>query len=570
MTRSTTVPPGKPAEAPGDAAGVAASRAPTLFDRADELAWRVPTSCRRTGRCHECIVEVTAGAELLSAPTEAESFLRPPFRLACQAELADADADIRFAVVRRRLQIVEPEPYTRSGPLEPMVYERDGVILWGDEPIAPARTGGRLHGIALDVGTTTVVFELVDLVDGRSLEVVAIENPQRFGGSDVMNRISYDSSARRGELRYALRKALGDELRELYRRHGLDRRDVLEIVVVGNSTMRDLFFGLDVAPIGERPYQSTSEVELRAGTRSTTALVARAHELGLWAHPQARVWGAPLIAGHVGADVGADIVAAGLDVESDEIRMLVDVGTNTEVVLVGRGRMLAASCPAGPAFEGGDVTFGMQATDGAIERVRLAPDGRFAVETIGGVEPRGLCGSGLIDLLAELRRADVMSAKGVFAERARELEIVPAQGITFSRADASALAQAKAANTVGQQIVMRALGVDANEIDRVLLAGGFARHIDVASAIAIGFLPPVRIDRVTKLGNASLRGARELLLSTSARARLEPIAARVEHIELETSPDFFDLFVDGCQFKPMLPTSARTGAWTGEPPRAAA
>jgi uncharacterized 2Fe-2S/4Fe-4S cluster protein (DUF4445 family) len=570
MTRSTTVPPGKPAEAPGDAAGVAASRAPTLFDRADELAWRVPTSCRRTGRCHECIVEVTAGAERLSAPTEAESFLRPPFRLACQAELADADADIRFAVVRRRLQIVEPEPYTRSGPLEPMVYERDGVILWGDEPIAPARTGGRLHGIALDVGTTTVVFELVDLVDGRSLEVVAIENPQRFGGSDVMNRISYDSSVRRGELRYALRKALGDELRELYRRHGLDRRDVLEIVVVGNSTMRDLFFGLDVAPIGERPYQSTSEVELRAGTRSTTALVARAHELGLWAHPQARVWGAPLIAGHVGADVGADIVAAGLDVESDEIRMLVDVGTNTEVVLVGRGRMLAASCPAGPAFEGGDVTFGMQATDGAIERVRLAPDGRFAVETIGGVEPRGLCGSGLIDLLAELRRADVMSAKGVFAERARELEIVPAQGITFSRADASALAQAKAANTVGQQIVMRALGVDANEIDRVLLAGGFARHIDVASAIAIGFLPPVRIDRVTKLGNASLRGARELLLSTSARARLEPIAARVEHIELETSPDFFDLFVDGCQFKPMLPTSARTGAWTGEPPRAAA
>jgi len=216
------------------------------------------------------------------------------------------------------------------------------------------------------------------------------------------------------------------------------------------------------------------------------------------------------------------------------------------------------------------VTFGMQATDGAIERVRRAPDGRFEVETIGGVEPRGLCGSGLIDLLAELRRADVMSAKGVFAERARELEIVPAQGITFSRADASALAQAKAAHTVGQQIVMRALGVEAHEIDRVLLAGGFARHIDVASAIAIGFLPPVGVDRVTKLGNASLRGARELLLSTSARARLEPIAARVEHIELETSPDFFDLFVDGCQFKPMLPTSARSGASARERPRAAA
>ena len=125
-----------------------------------------------------------------------------------------------------------------------------------------------MHGIALDVGTTTVALELVDLLDGRTLETIALENPQRFGGSDVMNRISYDSTAQRGELRYALRKALNDELRELYRRHGLDRRDVLEIVVVGNSTMRDLFFGLDVAPIGERPYKSTTEVELRAGART--------------------------------------------------------------------------------------------------------------------------------------------------------------------------------------------------------------------------------------------------------------------------------------------------------------
>jgi ferredoxin len=133
------VAPGKPAEGAGDAAGAASPRAPTLFDRADQLAWRVPTSCKRTGRCHECVVEVTAGAEQLSAPTEAERFLRPPFRLACQAALADAQADVRFAVVRRRLQIVEPEPYARSCPLDPMVSERDGVIRLGEEPIAPAR-----------------------------------------------------------------------------------------------------------------------------------------------------------------------------------------------------------------------------------------------------------------------------------------------------------------------------------------------------------------------------------------------------------------------------------------------
>jgi uncharacterized 2Fe-2S/4Fe-4S cluster protein (DUF4445 family) len=525
---------------------------PTLFDRADELAMRVPTSCRRTGRCRECVVEVTAGAEHLSPPTEAEGFLRAPFRLACQAAVLDDRAEVSFGVVRRRLQIVAPEPTAREAAIDPMVRARGGIVYWGEEPIAPQREGATLHGLAIDVGTTTVVLELVDLVAGATVEVVTLENPQRFGGSDVMNRISYDCSAQRGELRYALRKALNDELRELYRRRSMDRRDVFEIVVVGNSTMRDLFFGLDVAPIGERPYKSTTELELRAGVRQTSALLARAHGLGLWAHPQARVWGAPLIAGHVGADVTADLVAVGMDGQSDEIRMLVDVGTNTEVVLAGRGRILSASCPAGPAFEGGEVSYGMQASDGAIETVHIAEDGSFEVQAIGGGIPRGLCGSGLVDLLAELRRTDAMTAKGVFAERARELQIVVAQGITFSRADASALAQAKAANTVGQQILLRELGVAPQDVDRVFLAGGFARHIDVPNAIAIGFLAPVAADRVTKVGNASVRGARELLLSASARERLEPLARRVEHIELEATPDFFDLFVDGCQFKPMI------------------
>ena len=523
----------------------------TLFDRADAQALRVPTSCRRTGRCRECVVEVSAGAEHLSPPTPAESFLRPPFRLACQAAVSP-DVEVGFSVVRRRLQIVAPPAEARTTPVDPMVTVRDGVVNWGEEPIAQLRAGSTPHGLAIDVGTTTVVLELVDLQDGSTVDVIAIENPQRFGGSDVMNRISYDSTVRRGELRYALRKALNDELRELYGRRGMDRRDVFEIVVVGNSTMRDLFFGLDVAPIGERPYKSITELELRAGTRDTTAVSARAHELGLWAHPQARVWGAPLIAGHVGADIAAGILTVALDSQPNRVSMLVDVGTNTEVVLAGHGRILAASCPAGPAFEGGEVTYGMQAAEGAIETLRIDGDGRFELTTIGGGPAIGLCGSGLIDLLAELRRTGLMSAKGVFADRARELTIDRAAGITFSRADASALAQAKAANTVGQQILLRELGIEATDVDCLYLAGGFARHIDVDHAIEIGFLAPVPADRVVKVGNASVRGARELLLSRSARRRLEPLAARVEHIELETSADFFDLFVDGCQFKSMM------------------
>ena len=472
--------------------------------------------------------------------------------------MADPRCEVQFDVVRRRLKIVAPQPEPRTAPVDPMVRVRDGIVCWGSEPIAAVREGAGIHGLAIDVGTTTVVVELVDLLAGHTLEVLTLENPQRFGGSDVMNRISYDASEQRGELRYALRKALNYELRELYHRRGMDRRDVFELVVVGNSTMRDLFFGLDVAPIGERPYKSTTELELRSGRRETTATVARAYELGLWMHPQARVWGAPLIAGHVGADVTADLVAVGLDGEGGGVTMLVDIGTNTEVVLAGRGRILATSCPAGPAFEGGEVSYGMQAAEGAIETVHMRDDGSFDVTSIGGGPPRGLCGSGLIDLLAELRRTDAMSPKGVFGERGDV--IVPAEGITFSRADASALAQAKAANTVGQQILLRELGVQPEEVERLYLAGGFAHHIDVRNAIAIGFLAPVAVERVVKVGNASVRGARELLLSASRRELLEPLARRIEHVELETTPDFFDLFVDGCQFKPMM---------RARPPRAA-
>ena len=216
--------------------------------------------------------------------------------------------------------------------------------------------------------------------------------------------------------------------------------------------------------------------------------------------------------------------------------------------------MMVASCPAGPAFEGGLVKYGMPAYDGAIEKISLGADGAdVCYETIGEVAPEGLCGSGLIDLLTELRRHDLMTAKGVFTvdKRLFELMLVPNHGITFSKEDASNLGQAKAANYCGQLIVMRTLGVDPGDIDRLYLAGGFAHHVDIASAAEIGLLAPVPEARVVRAGNTSLRGARGILLSRSKRRALEKLVCEIEHIELETSADFFELFVDGCQFKPM-------------------
>ena len=193
----------------------------------------------------------------------------------------------------------------------------------------------------------------------------------------------------------------------------------------------------------------------------------------------------------------------------------------------------------------------MPGSDGAIERARLEGDA-WRLETIGGVPAEGICGSGLIDLLAELGRHGRMTPMGVFGDRAREVVIEPVRGITLSREDASNLAQAKAANACGQAILLRHLGVEPAELDQVYLAGGFANHVDVANAIAIGFLADVRPERVVKVGNASIRGARRLLLSRARRTALNALVARIEHIELETTPDFFELFVEACQFKPMV------------------
>jgi uncharacterized 2Fe-2S/4Fe-4S cluster protein (DUF4445 family) len=225
----------------------------------------------------------------------------------------------------------------------------------------------------------------------------------------------------------------------------------------------------------------------------------------------------------------------------------VDIGTNTEIV-IGDGRhIVAASSPAGPAFEGGGVRFGMAAADGAIESVRW--DGAaFSCRTISDAPPEGICGSGLVDLLAEAGRAGLLQADTSFSGGRRSIDVVPDRGIDLDRADVSNLAQAKAANGVGQAIVLRRLGLGAGEVDRVFLAGAFANALDVRNAIAIGLLAPVPSERVHRIGNASVRGAKLLLLSVARRQELESLVARIEHAELETEPDFFELYVEACRF----------------------
>ena len=518
----------------------------TIFDYADSLRVRVPTSCGRNGECHECIVEVRRGMDALSPLAPSESFLRGDYRLACQAAIVDTSADVEFALMRRQPRILTAGVRRPFAPDPPTARRGDGVYFAGRRIDAYR---GAAYGLAIDVGTTTVALNLADLESGEVAATASFENPQRFGGSDVMHRISYDGGPHRGELRQVMLSAINFEIGDLARRLGFHRRRIYEVVVVGNSTMRDIFFGLDVQSIGEKPYKSVTELDVESGARDGTALNRSASDVGLRVHPDANVYGGPLIGCHVGADVAADLLAVGMD-EEEGLAMLVDVGTNTEVVVGNRHRLLAASCPAGPAFEGGQVTYGMPGYDGAIESVSL-DGGGVRYSTIGDAPPQGICGSGLVDALAELRRAERMNHLGAFADGVGEFVLDAEHGIGLSRADVSALAQAKSANYAGQYIVLREYGAPVETLSRLYLAGGFANYVDVRNAAAIGFIANLPPERVAKVGNAALEGATIMLLSESKRREIERLARTVRHVELETTPDFFDIFVEGCMFKPM-------------------
>ncbi len=518
----------------------------TIFDYADNLKVRVPTSCRRNGECHECIVDIRRGMDALSPLSESEDFLRENYRLACQATVIDPDADVEFAVLRRQPRILTDRIRRKITP-DPLTTRRDDGVYFGDERIDDYR--GQIYGLAADIGTTTVVLNLVDLENGETVTTASFENPQRFGGSDIMNRISYDEGPFRGELQQVMLSSINFEIGDMARRIGFHRRRIYEVVIVGNATMRDLFFGFDVETVGVKPYKSLTELEMERGEREGTALNVKASDLGLRVFPNANVYGGPLIGCHVGADVAADMLATSMD-EAEDIVMLVDVGTNTEVVLGNKERMISASCPAGPAFEGGQITYGMPGYDGAVESVKLT-DGGVEYRTIADATPEGICGSGLVDLLSELRRTDKMNELGVFENGDREFAFVPEMNMTMSRADIGALAQAKSANYCGQYIVLRNYGVPLDSVSKLYLAGGFANYVDTPNAVNIGFIANVPSDRIMKVGNAALEGATIMLLSGEMRRTMENMALRIEHVELETTPDFFDIFVEGCMFKPM-------------------
>ena len=523
----------------------------TIFACGEAMGIHIPNSCRKQGKCKECVVEVTEGMELLSEPVAAEKHLKGNFRLACCCRIAGDSGVVRCHTLRRGSLSIERHAFNlpvRARAWKPdLAVTRDGdrVLLDGAEI---DRTTGPLHGLAMDLGTTTVVLRLLNL---ETVEVVAdasFENPQRFGGSDVMARIQYDTE----DGTRLLQRTLAGYLPRAIREFPVDPKSIYEMVVAGNSTMRDLFFGLNVHSIGQSPFHSITELDVAEGRRTTTSLSESASKLGLPLHPQARVCGLPIISGHVGADAAACLLAVDLAHE-ERLVAIMDIGTNAELIVGNKHKILAASCPAGPAFEGGKISCGMPALPGAVEKIAIRPDGAFSTRVIGGGAPEGICGSGLVDLLGELLRTGRMNSRGRFQNGGKKITVAAGgdEPVCFTAADVNELAQAKGANVAGLRIVFDQYGIQPEALDVFYLAGGFGRHLNVESSKRIGLIPNLPGEKIRQVGNAAIEGACIALLSRSKRAELEALVKQAVHCNLEAHPRFFDFFVEGCQFHPI-------------------
>ena len=424
----------------------------------------------------------------------------------------------------------------------------------------PGEHDGPLLGLAIDLGSTTIAAHLCSLADGAVLASDGVMNPQIRFGEDLMSRVSHAMMTPGGadEMTAVARRALGDLARGLVARAGADPRHLVEATVVGNPVMHHILLGIDPSELGQAPF----------ALATSDALSLPGPEIGI---PAARAYVLPCIAGHVGADAAAVALAEDPGAR-DDLTLVVDVGTNAEILLGDRARVLACSSPTGPAFEGAQISAGQRAAPGAIEAVRIDPatgEPRFRVIGVAAwsddpafpadARVTGICGSGIIEAVAEMRMAGLLDAGGLIgsAEQTGCARCVPegrthsyvlhdgrAAGgplIAVTQTDVRAIQLAKSALYAGARLLMDARGAD--RVDRVVLAGAFGAHISPLHAMVLGMIPDAALDRVTSAGNAAGTGARMALLSREARRRVEAMARAIEKVETAVEPRFQEHFV---------------------------
>ena len=522
--------------------GIEIEEGATLRDHTSKLGIQIPSACGGRGQCGKCVVRVDRGLESLAGKTQAErdTSLAEQERLACQARVISDDRDIYVFVKATGEYTILTESIEGRVPLDPFIYRKGNQVFWRDDrEHSLGKYEGKLLGLAVDVGTTTLVAQVLDLGSGEVVVTLARKNPQAAYGDDVISRIGHTDQHPDGlaRLQRIVVETVNALLRDFEEREHRKLGDhIYEVVVVGNPTMRNLFFGRSVHSLGTSPYEPEDR----------SAINERAQDLGLQVNPEANVYGAPLVGGQVGPDTLGVILACDL-YKGQRPSMAVDIGTNGEVAVGNRARILAASNAAGGAFEGATVSCGTGALQGAVKNVWIE-DGRTRYETIGGRSPTGICGSGLIDLLAEMLREGIIDDRGRFSKPYREAnEFIVAQDggtkIGISQKDINELRLAKGGSALNQQSLMRNFGVDLEELDRIYLAGGFGNYVNLDSAVAIGILPDGK-DKLIKIGNGALTGARQMLLNRERRKDAERIVLRIEHVRLSEERDFLDRYVE--------------------------
>ncbi|MBW7851384.1 MAG: DUF4445 domain-containing protein [Rhodospirillales bacterium] len=415
-----------------------------------------------------------------------------------------------------------------------------GDLVFGFSP-----PGGATLGLAVDLGTTNAAAFLIDLESGRRLAALGIENPQASWGADLISRINHAIQAANGaeDLRGAIVAGLNTVVRDLCHAVGADVHDVVDAVVCGNTAMHHLLAGLPVHQLGRAPFVAA----VRGG------MDVRASDVGLDICPGARIH----LVANIGGFVGGDHVTALLGTEhrwSGVTALVMDIGTNTEISLLSEDRILSTSCPSGPALEGGHISCGMRAADGAIERVAVV-DGRVAVKTIANKKAIGLCGSGVLDAVAVLHGAGIVDHGGRLiashpdvgeAAGARFARLAPE--VHFTQHDIRAVQLAKAAIRTATDLLLRQAGLSAAAVDRFIIAGAFGSYVDIGSGVAIGMFPDLPRERFEQVGNAAGLGVCRMLTDRADMARAEELARRAIYVELNTIPEFQKEFLKNIRF----------------------
>jgi uncharacterized 2Fe-2S/4Fe-4S cluster protein (DUF4445 family) len=578
----------------------------TLFDAASWNGIAIDSTCGGHGTCKKCRIRIEddpPAATSLDIRAYTPREIADGWRLACRA-LATQDTTVyvpplttrpkaatvgvgrqvilRPAVIKRYLELGEPNLQDQRTDLERVLAELTDLepraelavlrglgatlreadwkvtaVVVDDVLIAvePGDTTERRYGIAFDLGTTTVVATLLDLNTGTPVAVESMLNKQQPFGADVITRISATmmDPANLPILKDLAHATLTELTDAVCAAGGVAVTDVYEVALAGNATMTHIALGIDPEPLGVAPFIMS--------TRLFPEILAS--DLGLDLHPRARAVVFPSFGAYVGGDITAGLLASGMDRDS-RVRLFVDIGTNCEIVLGNRDWLLATAAPAGPAFEGAAIRCGMRAADGAIEVVTMTPDD-LKLKVIGDTEPRGLCGSGLVDAVTGLVKTGLLDASGRFVDAATAKELAPglaerltmvgaervfmlADEIYLSQRDVRELQFAKAAIATGWQILLEEAGLQPGDVKQILLAGSFGSYLSPTSAIRIGLVPKVPAMRVVSAGNVAGEGAKMSLLSLRERAGALALLEEVRYVELSDRTDFNDRFVEQLGF----------------------